>query len=58
MNGSVDDVSSFRRSPMASSNNISQNREAVKKFSLDTDNNRVISYDEAGKDRSRRFVYA
>lgn len=40
--GSVDDMSSFRRSPMASNHNISWNREAVKKFSLDTDGNRPV----------------
>ena len=40
--GSVDGVSSSHRSPMASSNNISQKQGAVKKLSLDTDGNKVI----------------
>ena len=41
VNGSADVVSSFRRSPMASANNISQNGTDVKPLSADSDTKRM-----------------
>ena len=41
VNGSADVVSSFRRSPMASANNISQNGTDVKPLSTDSDTKRM-----------------